>query len=131
MMKKLMIAAAAVVVSAGAAMAQDAAAGATTFKKCMACHKVGEGAKNAVGPQLNGIVGRVAASVEGYAYSEPAKTKAATTGEWSVEELVEYLADASAFYKGPSKMTFKLPDETERKNVVAYLATIGADGKTK
>ncbi|MBL8574837.1 MAG: c-type cytochrome [Hyphomicrobiaceae bacterium] len=130
-MKKLMIAAAAVFVSAGAAMAQDAAAGATVFKKCMACHKVGEGAKNAVGPHLNGIIGRAAASVEGYAYSEPAKAKAASTGEWSVEEIVEYLVDPAAFYKGPSKMTFKLADETERKNVAAYLATFGADGKTK
>jgi cytochrome c len=48
-------------------LAQDAAAGKTSFNKCMACHAVGEGAKNKVGPELNGLDGRKSGSVAGYA----------------------------------------------------------------
>ena len=54
------IAAAALFGASGAALAQDAAAGEVVFKKCHVCHNVGEGAKNAVGPVLNGVVGRPA-----------------------------------------------------------------------
>src|SRR5438067_2455201 len=53
----------------GAARAQDVAAGEKVFAKCKVCHQVGEGAKNGVGPVLNGIVGRKAGSVEGYSYT--------------------------------------------------------------
>ena len=47
----------------------DAVAGEKVFKKCMACHKVGEAAKNSVGPVLNGVIGRPAGTAEGYSYS--------------------------------------------------------------
>ena len=50
-----------------AAMAADAENGKTVFNKCKACHQVD---KNAVGPHLGGVVGRKAASVEGFAYSD-------------------------------------------------------------
>lgn len=46
----------------GSAMAQDAAAGEKVFIKCKACHQIGEGAKNGVGPLLNGIIGRKSGS---------------------------------------------------------------------
>ena len=55
--------------SHGMAVAQDAAAGEKVFAKCKVCHQIGEGAKNAVGPELNGVVGRKAGTVEGYNYS--------------------------------------------------------------
>ena len=65
-MKRLAVAAM-VVLAAGAAQAQDfdVAAGEKVFAKCKACHAVGPGAKNKVGPELNGLIGRPVASVEG------------------------------------------------------------------
>ena len=124
-------AAAALLASVGVAAAQDAANGEKVFNRCKACHAVGEGAKNKVGPQLNGIVGRMAASVADYKYSNPATEHASVTGEWDEAELVEYLADPSAFLGGRSKMAFKLAKEDERKDVVAYLAQFNADGTKK
>ena len=55
------------------ASAQDLAAGETSFKKCLPCHAVGEGAKNKVGPVLNGLEGRRSGTIEGYAYTEANK----------------------------------------------------------
>jgi cytochrome c len=57
----------------GAASAQDVAAGEQSFKKCMPCHSIGEGAKNKVGPELNGLDGRHSGSAPGYSYSEANK----------------------------------------------------------
>ena len=56
--------------SIGIANAQDAAAGEKVFLKCKACHQIGEAAKNAVGPVLNGVVGRKAGTYPGYSYSD-------------------------------------------------------------
>lgn len=112
----------------------DPAAGEKVFKKCMACHKVGEGAKNLVGPVLNGVIGRPAGSVEGFAYSQLNKNAGAAGLVWTEENIVAYLADPKAFLEkfltdagkadqiaGATKMVFKLPKEVERQNVVAYL----------
>src|SRR2546421_4847101 len=57
------------------ALAQDPAAGEAAFRKCQPCHDVGEAAKNKLGPELNGLDGRKAGTVEGYAYSDAAKTR--------------------------------------------------------
>ena len=54
-----------VVSQASAALAQDAAAGKTSFNKCLACHAIGEGAKNKVGPELNGLDGRKSGTAPG------------------------------------------------------------------
>lgn len=59
--------------AASSALAQDADAGKTSFNKCLACHAVGEGAKNKVGPVLNGLEGRKSGTIEGYSYSEANK----------------------------------------------------------
>ena len=69
----LAAAAAALIAAAAPAVAGDAAAGEKVFKKCAACHAVGAGAKNKVGPVLTGVVGRNVASVEGFKYSDPMK----------------------------------------------------------
>ena len=118
---------AALSLSAGAASAQDAgdaAKGEKVFKKCQACHDATE-AKNKVGPHLVGIVGRPAGSVEGYKYGEGLTAKAGEIAEWDEAELVAYLEDPKAFIGGKSKMTFKLKKEDERKDVVAYLKSLG------
>ena len=52
----------------GTAAAQDLAAGEASFHKCQACHAVGAGAKNKLGPELNGMVGRQAGTAGSYQY---------------------------------------------------------------
>src|ERR1700704_5303631 len=64
--------------ASSAALAQDVAAGKTSFNKCLACHAVGEGAKNKVGPVLNGLQGRKSGTVEGYSYTEANKNSGIT-----------------------------------------------------
>ncbi len=117
---------AALSLSAGAAFAQDAgdaAKGEKVFKKCQACHVATE-EKNKVGPHLKGVVGRQAASVEGYKYGEGITAKAAEIGAWDEAKLSAYLEDPAAFIGGKSKMAFKLKKEDERKDVVAYLKSL-------
>jgi len=119
----------------GGALAQapggDPVAGEKVFNKCKTCHNLGPGAKIKVGPPLNGIVGRVPASWEGFAYSKAATTHAPITGTWDAEKIFTYLADPNKFLGGPSKMVFKLPNETERRDVIAYLSQFGLDGNKK
>jgi cytochrome c len=103
------------------ARAQDAQNGEQVFKKCMACHRVGPGAKNLVGPELNGIVGRKAGTVEGFSYSSANKEAGAKGVTWTDETLDKYLADPHAFMPG-TKMAFAgLPEESDRKDLIAYL----------
>jgi cytochrome c len=106
---------------AGAVQAQDLENGGEVFKKCRACHQVGEGAKNVVGPVLNGIVGRKAGSVEGFNYSEANKEAGAKGLVWTEEELDKYLA-APAQYMPRNKMAFVgVKDDKDRKDVIAFL----------
>ena len=127
----LMAATVATAVAAAIAPARadgDPEAGKNVFKKCHACHNVGEGAKNSVGPELNGVVGRKAGSVEGYNYSEANKGSGIT---WDVATLDVYLKDPKAKVPG-TKMAFPgLPNDKDRADVIAYLGTFGPDGKTK
>ena len=109
---------------AGAAFAEgDAEAGAKIFKKCKACHKVGDSAKNGVGPMLNGIVGNEIASVEGFEkkYSKAFMAKKDEGLIWTEEVLDAYLTKPKKYIKG-TKMTFPgLKKEADRANVIAYL----------
>ena len=108
---------------AGQALAQDADAGATVFKKCKVCHQIGDGAKNAVGPVLTGVVGRPAGTYPGYSYSDANKNSGLT---WDEATLTVYLHDPKAKVPG-TKMTFPgLQSDDDIKNVIAYLKTFGA-----
>ena len=109
---------------AGSALAEgDAAAGEKVFKKCKACHAVGEGAKNKVGPLLNGIVGNEIASVEGFKYSKAFMAKKEEGLVWTAEALDEYLTKPKAYIKG-TKMSFAgLKKEQQREDLIAYLST--------
>jgi cytochrome c len=113
--------------SAGQAFAAgDAAAGEKVFAKCKACHQVGAGAKNAVAPELNGLAGRKAGSVEGYNYSEPMKASGIT---WDEASFKEFIKNPKAKVPG-TKMIFQgLASEGDQDNVWAYLSQYKADGK--
>ena len=114
--------------SLGAAAAQDAAAGENTFKVCKACHQIGEGAKIAVGPVLNGVVDRPAGTYPGYNYSEANKNSGLV---WDEATLTVYLKDPKAKVPG-TKMAFAgLKKDEDIANVIAYLKQFDADGKKK
>lgn len=100
-------------------------AGATVFKKCSACHKVGEGAANGVGPQLNGIVGRTAGTVDGYRYSKAMADAGAGGLVWNQEAVDAYLADPKG-YIPKNKMAFAgLKKAEDRAALFAYLQSLG------
>ena len=119
-------AAALVAASASARAAGDAEAGKQVFKKCHACHNIGEGAHNSVGPVLNGVVGRKAGTYPGYNYSDANKGSGIT---WDVATLEKYLKDPQATVPHTKMMFPGLPKESDADNVIAYLATFGPDGK--
>ncbi|MHA6262859.1 c-type cytochrome [Arenibacterium sp. CAU 1754] len=104
----------------------DAAKGEKVFRKCKACHEVGEGAKAKTGPILNGIIGRAAGAAD-FKYSA-ALTEAAEGGlVWTPDTMAEFLEKPKAYIKG-TKMSFAgLRKESERADIVAYLATFKAE----
>ncbi|MBP0484088.1 c-type cytochrome [Sagittula salina] len=94
------------------------AAGEKIFKKCKACHQVGEGAKNKSGPQLNGVVGRDIAAVDGFKYSNAMQD---LPGDWTHEALAAFLAKPKDYVKG-TKMSFAgLKKDDDIEAVIAYL----------
>lgn len=124
----LMIVAIACVVPMTASFAQDLNAGATSFKKCAACHDVGETAKNKVGPILNGLDNRKSGSVVGYNYSDANKNSGIVWGEAA---FLEYIKDPKAKVPGTKMVFAGIKTEGEAKSLWAYLNQFAADGKKK
>ncbi|MEM8572254.1 MAG: cytochrome c family protein [Pseudomonadota bacterium] len=98
--------------------AADAANGEAVFRKCAACHKLD--GTDGVGPHLDGVVGREAGAVSGFAYSDAM----AAHGPWTVEALYAFLGDPKGVIPG-TKMAFAgLRRDTERADVIAYLQSV-------
>jgi cytochrome c len=127
-MRRLAIACVVVAASFGGASAQDLAAGESSFKKCLPCHSVGEGAKNKVGPVLNGLDGRKSGTVEGYNYSEANKNSGIT---WNEEVFSEYIKDPRAKIPNTKMVFAGIKSENEIKSLWAYLKQFDAEGKIK
>ena len=130
-MKKLTLSALVVIASsaiASTALAQDVEAGKTSFNKCLPCHAIGEGAKNKVGPEQNGLDGRKAGTVEGYSYSDANKNSGIT---WNKEQFLDYIKDPRAKIPGTKMIFAGIKNETEAANLWAYLSQYDKDGKTK
>ena len=116
--------------AASGALAQDIdlAAGKSSFNKCLACHAIGEGAKNKVGPELNGLDGRKSGTAEGYSYSDANKNSGIT---WNEAEFKEYIKDPKAKIPG-TKMAFAgIKKESEINDLWAYVSQFDKDGKVK
>jgi cytochrome c len=128
-MKKLIVSALVIIASsASAALAQDAAAGKTSFNKCLACHAIGEDAKNKVGPELNGLDGRKSGTAPDYNYSDANKNSGIT---WNEAEFKEYIKDPKAKVPG-TKMAFAgVKNEKEVSDLWAFISQYDKDGKIK
>jgi cytochrome c len=113
--------AATMALGASAVLAQDADNGAEVFKRCRACHDVGDTAKNKVGPILNGIVGRKAGTIEGFNYSDANKKAGADGWVWTEEKMMEYLLNPRAAMPGNKMAYAGLKDEQDRNDLIAYL----------
>ena len=107
--------------------AQDAAAaGEKVFAQCRACHQIGENAKNAVGPILNGLIGRKSGMIEGYNYSDANKNSGIV---WDEAVFAEYIRNPRAKVPG-TKMTYAgLTDEKKIQDLIAFLKQYDASGK--
>ena len=111
-----------------AAFAQDAAAGKSSFNKCLACHAIGEGAKNKVGPELNGLDGRKSGTAPDYSYSDANKNSGIT---WNEAEFKDYIRDPKAKIPG-TKMAFAgIKTDKEVDDLWAFVSQYDKDGKTK
>lgn len=109
---------------AGAGWAEqigDADAGAKVFSKCKGCHQIGDGAKDKIGPHLNGIFGRKAAAHDGYRYSDAMKRAGDDGLIWTAETLEAYIENPRALVS-KTRMSFRgLKSPKDRANVLAYL----------
>ena len=109
-----------------AAGAQDAAAGEKIFLQCRACHQIGENAKNALGPVLNGLMGRKSGSIPGYLYTEANKNSGIV---WDEATFSDYIKDPKARIPATKMVYAGLKDEARIKDLIAFLKQFDASGK--
>jgi cytochrome c len=124
-MKCLVLVATVLVVSSGAGRAQDAAAGESVFRQCRACHMIGPGARNLVGPELNGLDGRKAGSVPDFAYSDANKNSGIV---WNEATFKEYIANPLAKIPGTKMQFVGVKREQDVADLWAYIKGFKADG---
>jgi cytochrome c len=118
----------ALLAESGAAAAQDSAAGKAAFGKCQACHAVGMGAKNKLGPELNGLAVRKAGAVAGYQYSPALKNSGFA---WDQASFAGFMQNPRLKVPG-NKMAFAgIKDQAEIASLWAYLTQFNADGSPK
>src|SRR6266481_9289022 len=112
----------------GIATAQNLAAGEASFHKCQACHAVGVGAKNKLGPELNGLVGRQAGTAGGYQYSPTVKNAGFA---WDRASFAAFITNPRGKIPG-NKMVFAgIKNETEVANLWTYLSHFNLDGSSQ
>ena len=112
----------------GIAAAQDLAAGEASFHKCQACHAVGVGAKNKLGPELNGLVGREAGTAGGYQYSPAVKNAGFV---WDRTSFAAFMPIRGRKFPATRWCSRESKDQSEIASLWAYLAHFNADGSSK
>ena len=101
----------------------DADKGKKVFKKCKARHAVGEGAKNKIGPALNGIVGKPAGQNSDFKYSKAMIAKIEEGLVWDEASLTAFVSKPKKFMKG-TKMAFNgIKKENQISDLIAYLSS--------
>ena len=115
----------------GAATTADAARGERLFGQCQICHAIGLQAANQVGPTLNGLDGRLWASIASYNYS-PALIAGRDAGRtWNEDALQAWLADPKATVPGTKMLYAGLHQPEQRADLIAYLRQFSADGSRR
>ena len=104
------------------AFAQDAEAGQRVFNQCRACHNADKGGRNGVGPNLWGVVGRKAASIEGFRYSSNMRTLGESGHVWTIENLTAYITNPKSVVPQGSMAFAGLRNEQQLKDLLAYLS---------
>jgi cytochrome c len=104
-----------------AAQAQDVAEGQRVFNQCRACHTIEANGRNGVGPNLHGVVGRRAASIEGFRYSANMRQLAEGGLTWTPENLNRYLTNPKDVVPQGSMAFAGLRNDQQRANLIAYL----------
>lgn len=120
-MRTLIAALAAAALWTSPGLAGDTTKGAKVYKKCVSCHMIGEKAKNRVGPQLNGIIGRPIASVGDYKYSKALVKYGEAEKTWREDNLAAYLESPRKVVKGGRMAFAGLRKQKDRDDVIAYL----------
>jgi len=128
MLTRLVVAAALIAAATGIGLAQDVEKGATVFKKCMPCHRIGPAATNLVGPALNGLDGRHSGSVANFTYSDANKGSGIVWGEATFKD---YIKDPRAKIAGTKMIFAGIKNEQEINDLWAYLKQFDADGNIK
>ena len=128
MLKKWILTEVLIAASSVLGMAQDAQKGKTVFNVCLACHTIGPGAENKIGPELNGLDGRKAGTVPDFDYSDANKSSGIV---WNEETFEDYIKNPAAKVPG-TKMIFPgIKSEQQDKDLWAYISQFDSDGNSK
>jgi cytochrome c len=101
----------------------DAARGQHVFQRCYACHSVDPNETAQLqGPSLFGVMGRPAAALPGFEYSDAMKAKGAAGLVWTADALDRFISDPDAFVPGTAMGLPPLNDQQTRADVIAYLS---------
>lgn len=114
-----------IAMSGSASAEGDVEAGKTAFAKCAICHQVGPNAQSLIGPPLNDMVDRKAATADGFAYSPGMKKLGEEGYVWNEQNLDAWIADPKALLPASTmSLAFQgISDADERANIIAYLKT--------
>lgn len=94
---------------------------------CASCHLVGQGARNRVGPHLNGIFDRRAGAIEGFRYSKDMMLRADAGLKWTFETLDRYIENPRVFVSRTRMNYAGMADAEDRADLLAYLRLFSAD----
>lgn len=119
----------------------DAANGEKLFRQCQSCHVVQDedgntiaGRNGRTGPNLYGLPGRQAGSVEDFRYSKSLEEAGKKGLHWDQEHFVAFVQDTSGFLKeylddsgARSKMSFRVRSEEDAADLYAFLASVSPE----
>src|SRR3954469_23992360 len=107
--------------SAGTASAADVAKGEAAFvRQCAICHTIDKGGENRLGPNLFGVVGRRAGTVQGFKYTNAFRNTA--NFEWTEGLLGPWIALPAVMVPGTAMAPFPGVSDRDKDDIVAYLA---------
>lgn len=93
--------------------------GAVVQQQCTSCHSIAKGGAVEVGPNIYGIVGKPMFAQAGFSYSAAAKAKA--NGNWTPDEMGDWLADPQHFAPGTEMAYAGIHNDQTRADVIAWL----------